>query len=47
MFLRVKEKRDTSQQHMKKVNLFFVKSEEFVVEVRVSETQLQVGENSN
>ena len=43
-------KRDINQQDLKTVNLHFVKSEYFnsleVVD-HVSETQLQVGENSN
>ena len=45
----LKIKCDINQQDLKRVDLHFVKSEEFSLEVvdRVSKTQLQVGENSN
>ena len=46
----LKKKCDINQQDLKRVDLHFVKSELFsLIEVvdRVSETQLQVSENSN
>ena len=45
----LKIKYDINQQYLKTVDLHFVKSKLFSLEVvdRVSETQLQVGENSD
>ena len=43
----LKIKCDIDQQDLKRVDLHFVKYHSFEVVVRVSETQLQVGENSN